>query len=67
MQETVFNVLDKVLGPFVHGLDRQSLNLSVWSGDIRLQGLQLRTHIGFATIDVSPTTTSTRARAIVAH
>ena len=38
MQETVFNVLDKVLGPFVHGLDRQSLDLSVWSGDIRLQG-----------------------------
>ena len=43
LEEAVFNLLDKLLGPFVRGLDRKSLNLSVWSGDVKLQGLEVRT------------------------
>jgi hypothetical protein len=43
LETQVANLLEKVLGPFVIGLDKQSLNLSVWSGEVLLRDLQLRT------------------------
>ena len=43
LETQVANLLEKVLGPFVVGLDKRSLNLSVWSGEVLLHGLQLRT------------------------
>ena len=43
LETQVANLLEKVLGPFVIGLDKQSLNLSVWSGEVLLRDLQLKT------------------------
>jgi vacuolar protein sorting-associated protein 13A/C len=43
LEAQVANLLEKILGPFVRGLDKQSLKLSIWSGDVLLHGLQLRT------------------------
>ena len=50
LETQVANLLEKVLGPFVIGLDKQSLNLSVWSGEVLLRDLQLRT----AALDALP-------------
>ena len=43
LEKAVAEVLQKVLGTFVKGIDKDSLKLSVWSGDVRLTGLELRT------------------------
>jgi len=45
IEGVVADVLRKVLGAFVRGIDKHSLELSVWDGDVRLQGLELRTEV----------------------
>ena len=45
LENAVADVLQKVLGTFIKGIDRDSLNLSVWNGDVRLRGLELRTEV----------------------
>ena len=42
LERTVADVLHTALGSFVKGLDR-GLKLSVWEGEVRLAGLELRT------------------------
>ena len=41
LQRTVAEVLHKVLGQYILGIDKESFRLSVWSGQIRLQNLRL--------------------------
>ena len=43
LQRTVAEVLHKVLGHILVGIDKESFNLSVWSGDVRLSGCSLNT------------------------
>jgi len=38
----VATLLARVLGTFISGIDGSSLNLSVWRGEVRLTGMQLR-------------------------
>ena len=38
----VLSVLDRVLGQYVDGLDRGSLKVAVWSGNVKLTDLKLR-------------------------
>ena len=45
LESVVASVLQKVLGAFVRGLDKENLELSIWDGDVRLQGLELRTEV----------------------
>ena len=45
LEAAVADVLQKVLGAFVRGIDKDSLKLSIWSGDVRLKGLELRTEV----------------------
>ena len=45
LEGVVADVLQKVLGAFVRGIDKQSLQLSVWDGDVKLHGLELRTEV----------------------
>lgn len=45
LEGVVSDVLQKVLGAFVRGLDRDHLEVSVWDGDVRLHGLELRTEV----------------------
>ena len=45
LEKAVADVLQKVLGAFVKGIDKDSLKLSVWSGDVCLKGLELRTEV----------------------
>ena len=45
LEGVVAGVLQKVLGAFVRGIDKHSLELSVWDGDVRLQGLELKTDV----------------------
>lgn len=45
LERAVADVLQKVLGAFVKGIDKDSLKLSVWKGDVRLTGLELRTEV----------------------
>jgi vacuolar protein sorting-associated protein 13A/C len=35
--------LNLYLGKYLHGLDAESLKISVWKGDVELRNLQLRT------------------------
>ena len=42
LTSAVAEVLDKVLGGFVEGIDAESLKLSVWNGDIKLRGLLVK-------------------------
>ena len=42
LETVVAEVLHKVLGAFVKGIDAESLNLKVWAGEIRLAGLELK-------------------------
>ena len=34
--------LNQYLGKYVHGLDAESLRISVWNGDVELRNLQLK-------------------------
>jgi hypothetical protein len=36
------DVLDSLAGSFIQGLDRQNLNVGIWSGDVVLNELQVR-------------------------
>lgn len=36
------DVLDSLAGSFIQGLDRQNLNVGIWSGDVVLSDLQVR-------------------------
>ena len=45
LERAVADVLQKVLGTFVKGIDKDSLKLSIWSGDVKLTGLELRTEV----------------------
>ena len=45
LESAVAEVLQKVLGAFVHGIDADRLQLSVWNGDVRLDALTLRTDV----------------------
>ena len=45
LESVVADVLQKVLGAFVRGIDKHSLEMSVWDGDVRLAGLQLKTEV----------------------
>ena len=42
LEDVLATLLARVLGTFVSGIDGKSLNLSVWRGEVRLSGLQLR-------------------------
>ena len=42
-ESLVADVLSKYLGRFVEGLDGDSLSVSVWSGEVKLRDLKLRT------------------------
>jgi hypothetical protein len=37
------DVLDSLAGSFIQGLDRQNLNVGIWSGDVVLNELQVCT------------------------
>ena len=41
----VSDLLQPVLGAFVRGFDKDNLELSMWDGDVRLHGLELRTEV----------------------
>ena len=41
-EKTVTDLLDKVLGKYVKGLNRENLQIAVWSGDVTLRDLQLK-------------------------
>ena len=43
LQSAVAEVLQKVLGAFIKGIDAEGLNLGLWNGDVKLQGLELNT------------------------
>ena len=43
LEEAVAEVLQKTLGAYLEGVDADNLNLSVWSGDVRLRSVRLRT------------------------
>ena len=43
IEGVVSDLLQPVLGAFVRGFDRDHLELSMWDGDVRLTGLELRT------------------------
>ena len=36
------NLLNKIVGQYVEGLDNKALRLSVWSGDVELNKVQLK-------------------------
>jgi len=43
LEQAVAEVLQKTLGAYLKGVDAENLNLSVWSGDVRLRKVELRT------------------------
>jgi len=42
LERVVGEILDKVLGAYFKGIDKRTLQVSVWDGDIRLNGLELK-------------------------
>lgn len=42
-KKALLDVLEQTIGKYVKNLDAESLNVAVWSGSIRLQGLQVDT------------------------
>ena len=45
LEGVVSDVLQPLLGNFVHGLDRENLTMSIWDGEVRLRDLALRTEL----------------------
>lgn len=39
------SILNKILGQYIQDLNKQDLNISVWSGDLKLQNVKLRPDI----------------------
>lgn len=51
LEESLSELLTKSLGAFVKGIDKESLGISVWSGDVRLKKLELKTE-AFEALDL---------------
>ena len=47
-ESLVLTILERVLGQYVEGLDRASLKVAVWSGNVTLTELKLRREACYA-------------------
>ena len=51
LEESLSELLTKSLGAFVNGIDKESLGISVWNGDVCLKTLELKTE-AFEALDL---------------
>lgn len=42
LKSTIAAVLERSLGKYVHGLNAEALNLSIWSGKVQISSLRLK-------------------------